>query len=80
MMLRNALAQDESFSLTAHSGLIGPNSAGKSTVLNATLGLIPYGGQLKGAIFASTGLWIGLLGAAGFLAGAVQMRRHRGPL
>jgi ABC-2 type transport system permease protein len=32
------------------------------------------------AIFASPGLWIGLLVAAGFLAGAVQMRRHRGPL
>jgi ABC-2 type transport system ATP-binding protein len=28
-------------------GLIGPNGAGKTTALNAILGLIPYGGQLK---------------------------------
>ena len=28
-------------------GLIGPNGAGKTTALNAILGLIPYGGQLR---------------------------------
>jgi len=28
-------------------GLIGPNGAGKSTFLNATLGLVPYEGDLK---------------------------------
>ena len=33
-----------------------------------------------GAIFLSSGLWLGLLVAAIFLAGAVQMRRSRGPL
>jgi ABC-2 type transport system permease protein len=33
-----------------------------------------------GAIFASPGLWIGLLVAGLFLAAAVQMRRYRGPL
>jgi hypothetical protein len=33
-----------------------------------------------GAIFASPGLWIGLLVAGVFLAAAVQMRRYRGPL
>jgi len=33
-----------------------------------------------GTIFASPGLWLGLLVAAVFLAGAVQMRRYRGPL
>jgi ABC-2 type transport system permease protein len=32
------------------------------------------------AIFASPGLWLGLLVAALFLAGAVQIRRYRGPL
>src|SRR5262249_22419889 len=28
-------------------GLIGPNGAGKTTALNAILGLIPYGGELR---------------------------------
>jgi ABC-2 type transport system ATP-binding protein len=28
-------------------GLIGPNGAGKTTALNAVLGLIPYGGELR---------------------------------
>ncbi|HMG04016.1 MAG TPA: ABC transporter ATP-binding protein, partial [Chthoniobacterales bacterium] len=28
-------------------GLIGPNGAGKTTALDAVLGLIPYGGELK---------------------------------
>ena len=28
-------------------GLIGPNGAGKTTALNAILGLVPYGGELK---------------------------------
>ena len=28
-------------------GLIGPNGAGKTTVLNAVLGLLPYGGELR---------------------------------
>jgi ABC-2 type transport system ATP-binding protein len=29
-------------------GLIGPNGAGKTTALNATIGLTPYQGELKG--------------------------------
>ena len=30
--------------------------------------------------FTSPGLWIGLIVAAGFIAGAIQLRRYRGPL
>ncbi len=30
--------------------------------------------------FSSPGLWLGLIVAAGFIAGAIQLRRYRGPL
>lgn len=33
-----------------------------------------------GRYLATPGLWLGLIVAAGFLAGAVQLRRYRGPL
>ena len=37
--------------------------------------------QLDPAKFLSSpGLWIGLIVAAGFIVGAIQLRRYRGPL
>jgi hypothetical protein len=31
-------------------------------------------------LVSSPGLWIGLLVATAFLAGAIRLRRHRGPI
>jgi ABC-2 type transport system permease protein len=56
---------------------------GNGTGDNFTLRNVSMDGMSNlnaGALFASPGLWIGLLVAAIFLAGAVQMRRYRGAL
>jgi ABC-2 type transport system permease protein len=52
----------------------GPEAAGSDNFLDPMTHFTP------GRFLASPGLWIGLLITAAFIAGAVRLRRHQGPI
>lgn len=79
VMLVEVVAFRTTYFATMLKNRFNGNGMGDSfTLSNVTMhGMSTFN---PGAIFATSGLWIGLLVAAAFLAGSVQMRRYRGPL
>ena len=59
-----------------HRMLGGPSASGSTTGMSMDA-MTPY---TLGELLGSPGLWIGLAIAAAFLAGAVRLRRYRGPI
>ena len=58
-----------------HRMMGGPSTTGSTTGMSIDA-MTPF---TLGELLGSSGLWIGLAIAAAFLAGAVRLRRHRGP-
>jgi ABC-2 type transport system permease protein len=75
-------AEKIAFNTSYLAAILGGRIAGGPPVDRASAGmnmdaLTPF---TFTQLMSSPGLWIGLLIAAAFLAGAIRLRRHRGPI
>jgi ABC-2 type transport system permease protein len=75
-------AEKLAFNTSYLAAILGGRIAGGPSIEGATRGtamdaMTPF---TVSQLLSSPGLWIGLLVAAAFLAGAIRLRRHRGPI
>jgi ABC-2 type transport system permease protein len=75
-------AEKLAFNTSYLIAILGGRIAGGPSIEGATPGttmdaITPF---TLTQLLSGSGLWIGLLVAAAFLAGAIRLRRHRGPI